>query len=196
MNQKITFKAEDLKYPTDEELRYADSQCPKFTNFGFQRQSAIKSIFDRKPVQDASIDENLFWWDLVLKNRFGSLRGAYYESLTHFRRGFKDDYKECTENEILNRLLFDSNAEVFYYFFFVTTDVIAQILNLYFSLKILETKVNFNEDLINIISEPYIKRTLQEFYDETKTARYYRNGFTHRFPTNYPDYRSKTELIE
>ncbi len=196
MNKKITFKAEDLKYPSAEEIKYADSKCPKFGNFGFEDNSLIISVLQGKPVKEASIEDNLYWWDLILTNRFGSLRGAYFDSLTHFNRGFKDYFQECSDNEIINRLLFDSNAEIFYYFFFVTADVIAQILKLYFKIDIPESKVSFNEKLIKEILDPSVKEALRKFYNDTKLARDYRNGFTHRFPMNHPDYRSKIEISD
>lgn len=195
-HKKVTFRAEDFQYPTKEEIRFADSQCPKFSNFGFEDKPALLSVFDGLPMDIAANKENLFWWDIVLTNRFGSLRGAYYDSLTHFNRGFKDDYRECSESEMINRLLFDNNAEVFYYFFFVTADVIAQILNAYFRTKIPEDKVALNETLIKRISEPKVKNAILNFRKETKIARDYRNGFTHRYPSNYPDYRTRFEIKE
>lgn len=196
MKKEITFKADDFKYPTADEIKFADSKCPKFNNFGFADNSVVISILQGQPVKEASIEDNLYWWDLLLKNRFGSLRGAYYDALTHYRRGFKDDYRECSDQDMVHRLLFDSNAEIFYYFFFVTTDVISQILNLFFQCNIHEDKVAFNNKLMKEISDLNVKQALKVFLDETRLARYFRNGFTHRFSVNYPDYRSKIETKE
>ena len=192
-HKKITLKLEDFKYPTKEEIKFADSQCPKFSNLGFKYKSGIVLAMQGITVEEASRAENLHCWDNVLLNRFGSLRGAYFDILTHYNRGFKEDYRECSEIEMVNRLLFDNNAEIFYYFFFVTVDVIAQILNLYFRLNLSEDKVAFNEKLIHKISELSTKKAIQKFLYDTKRARDYRNGFTHRFPSNYPDNRLRIE---
>ena len=121
--QTFTIKAEELKYPTKEEIRYANSHCPKFSNFDFEYKNSFFSIIDGKKIEDAAVIENLHWWDNVLLNRFGSLRGAYFDALTHYRRGFPEQHHECNDIEIVNRILFDNNAEVFYYFFFVSCDV-------------------------------------------------------------------------
>lgn len=190
-SHKVTFKAEELRYPTKEEIKYANARCPKFKNFNFESQNGLILLFNGTPIEDASALENIYWWDIVLLNRFGSLRGAYFDALTHYRRGFAQEHRNCSDSEMVNRLLFDNNAEVFYYFFFVSRDVIAQILNVYYKIGKRDEDVKFNYQFFNLIPDENVKSSLKRFHEETEMARtIIRNGFTHRFPQNYPDYRS------
>lgn len=192
--QTFTIKAEELKYPTKEEIRYANSQCPKFSNFDFEYKNSFFSIIDGKKIEDAAIIENLHWWDNVLLNRFGSLRGAYFDALTHYRRGFPDEHHKCNDIENVNRILFDNNAEVFYYFFFVSCDVIAQILRINLKLDIDEQKIHFNYEFLKKLPEDKLRETVKNFFDKIEETREYRNSFAHRFPPNYPDYRVVTGI--
>lgn len=190
--QKFIIKAEELKYPTKEEIKYANSQCPKFRNFDFEYKNSLFSVFDGKKIEDAAIIENLHWWDNVLLNRFGSLRGAYFDALTHYRRGFPEQHHKCNDIENVNRILFDNNAEVFYYFFFVSCDVIAQILKINLKLDIDEQKVHFNYGFLKKLPEGELRETIKNFFDKIEETRENRNSFAHRFPPNYPDYRVVT----
>lgn len=187
--QTIIIKAEELKYPTKEEIRYANSKCPKFSNFDFEYKNSIFSIIDGKKIEDAAIIENLHWWDNVLLNRFGSLRGAYFDALTHYRRGFQEEHHKCEGIENANRILFDTNAEVFYYFFFVSCDVIGQILRLWLKLDIDERKLYFNDGFLKKLPNGELKDAFSRFFKSTKDTKEYRHSFVHRFPPNYPDYR-------
>lgn len=192
--RKVTFKAEELKYPSKEEIKYANAKCPKFNNFNFESQNGLILLFNGTPIKDASALENIYWWDIILLNRFGSLRGAYFDALTHYRRGFAEEHHNCSDGEMVNRLLFDNNAEIFYYFFFVSCDVMAQILNEYYKIGKKDEQVKFNYQFFNLIPDENVKSALKRFYKETEVARNtIRNGFTHRFPQNYPDYRSIVE---
>lgn len=89
----ILIKAGSYRYPTKAERAYANKLFPKFKSFGFERRSVFSSfIIDKiNPVQ-AVATENLYYWDLVLVNRLGSLYFAFYTSITNFRRGIPDDY--------------------------------------------------------------------------------------------------------
>jgi hypothetical protein len=194
VKQKFVINAANLKYPTKEEIKYANSQCPKFSNFDFEYKNSLFSIFDGKKIEDAAIIENLHWWDNVLLNRFGSLRGAYFDALTHYRRGFPENHHECNDIENVNRILFDSNVEVFYYFFFVSCDVIAQILRINLKLKIDEYKLHFNNRFLKKLPEGELKKSIERFFESIKETREYRNSFAHRFPPNYPDYRVVTGI--
>lgn len=187
--QQFIIKAENLKYPTKEEIAYANSQCPKFRNFDFEYQDSLISILDGKKIEEAAVIENLHWWNNVLLNRFGSLRGAYFDALTHYRRGFPEEYHNCNDLENVNRILFDSNAEIFYYYFFVSCDVIAQILRLNLKLDIEEEKLHFNKSLLKKLPVGELRDVIKTFIVKTEMTRKYRNSFTHRFPPNYPDFR-------
>lgn len=191
--RSVVFKAEDLKYPTRDELKFADSKCPKFSNFDFKYKNELISILEGMSHDKALKGPNLFWWNIVLGNRFGSLKGAYYDALTHFRRGFAEDYHNCSDDEMVNRILFDSSVESFYYLFFVTANIIAHILNIFYTLKIEERKIDLNDNLIKKISNSNVKQILKQFLDRTSYAKDIRNHFTHKFPLNYPDYRAKYE---
>jgi hypothetical protein len=196
VKQKFVIKVENLRYPTKEEIKYANSQCPQFSNFDFKYQNSFFSILDGKKIEEAAIIENLHWWDNILLNRFGSLRGAYFDALTHYRRGFPEEHHECNDIENVNRILFDSNAEIFYYFFFVSCDVIGQILRLSLKLDINERKLHFNDVLLKKLPVGGLRDVIKTFFEKTEMTRKYRNSFTHRFPPNYPDFRVITSVKE
>lgn len=110
----------------------------------------------------------MHWWDNILLNRFGSLRGAYFNALTHYKRGFPEQNHECNDIEIVNRILFDNNAEVFYYFFFVSCDVFAQILRINLKLDVDEQKVHFNYRFLKELPPGKLRETIQNFFDKTE----------------------------
>jgi len=193
----MIINADDFKYPSKKERIEAQINLPKFDVFGFNYIDELVSIFkEKKTLHEASRSGNLYWWDNCLQNRFGKLRETFIYTITNYNRGFSDDISLCPENKIVNRISFDYYAEIFYYYFFSSRDIIAQIIRLYYSIKIEENKLHFDNALILKINDLTVKDAVIFFYKATKDASDYRNGFAHRFPLNLPDYRSIITIDE
>jgi hypothetical protein len=191
MDEYITIHSKDLKYPSAKEFNKAYKNCPKLKIFNFKHNHPLVLIVnERMPMNDASRLSNLYWWDNCLLFRLQNVRDTYVYTLTNYNRGFLDDYAKCTHIQLINHLLFNYSAEIFYYYYFSTRDIIAQILNFYYSLGIKEDKLHFNRALISKIKDQSVKNILLKFEDATKSANDYRNGFTHRYTPNLPDHRS------
>lgn len=189
--KNIIIKADDFKYPSIKEREIAQKDYPQIDFFGFEYKSEIEAILNEKmTLEEASRNANLYWWDICLRNRLGKLHDTYTYVSTNYNRGFSDDYLKCSQYEFVNRLLFDYYAEIFYYYFFSTRDIIAQILRLHFCLDIDENKLYFNYNFIKKINNPDIEDVLMIFFKAINVASDYRNGFAHRFTVNQPDYRS------
>ena len=189
MENIVIFKSNDFKYPSQDERKEAIKGYPDLECFDFEHKSGIKSILtDKMPLKEASRKENLFWWNSYLQNRLGSLQESYIYMITNYNRGFSDGYLKCHENEYINKFLFDYYAEIFYYYLFSTKDIIAQILNLYFSIDLDEEKVYVNKSFLENISGKD-KGLFKNFDKATEEAKKIRNSFAHRFSPNHPDYR-------
>ncbi len=188
--KEIIIKADDYKYPSLDERKEVIKNYPTLTSFGFKYKSGLESLInDELSFDDALKKENLYWWDNCLLNRFGTLKETYIFMLTSYKRGFNDDYSNCSHLEIVNRLQFDYFAEIFYYYFFSSRDIIAQIIRLYYKINIKENKLHFNEDFIRKINEVKVKDSSMAFLKATKVASEFRNGFAHRFTPTISDYR-------
>lgn len=184
----IYHKASDFKYPTKEERKLANSNYPKLRNFGFEYVNEIISIFDNNPMEEVHKKSSLYYWDLCLLNKLGKLSETYIFVYTNYNRGIPDSFDKMSQKEFLNRFLFDYYAEIFYYHYFSTRDIIGQVLNIFYNLKLEEDEV-FVGSLISKISDNKVKKKIIKFNNSTKKTRDYRNSFTHRFPMNHPDYR-------
>jgi hypothetical protein len=191
MEEKITLKSEDFKYPTEEERYEIQKSCPKLENFDFKYNHTLALVINNGiPVDDASRRTNLFWWDYCLINRIGNLHATYIYTLTNYNRGFSDDYDKCTHIQLINKLLFDYYAEIFYYYFFSTRDIIVQILSNFYSLDTREDKLYFNSEFINKINNISVRNAILSFEASTKDAYEYRNQFAHRYTPNIADFRT------
>jgi hypothetical protein len=191
MDEYITIHSEDLKYPSEKEFKKVLKKCPKLEIFNFAYNHALILIVnERKSLNEASRLSNLYWWDSCLQYRLEKVRDTYVYTLTNHSRGFFDDYTKCTHIQLINHFGFNYYAEIFYYFFFSTRDIIAQILNSFYSLGIKENQLHFNKAFINKIIDKNVKIILLKYEDDTIRASDYRNGFTHRFTPNLPDHRS------
>jgi hypothetical protein len=191
MKEYVTLKREDYKYPSQKEFLKHLKKCPRLEIFDFRRTHPLALIVnDRIPMNEASRLGNLYWWDNCFLYRLEKVRDSYIYTMTNYYRGFLEDYFKCTHKQLVNHFQFNYYAEIFYYYYFSTRDIIAQILNSYYLLGIKENKVLFNKLFINKILDPRVKNILIIFEEETKDSNDYRNGFTHRFTPNIPDHRS------
>lgn len=189
--ESIKLKADDFKYPSKEERKEIQKVYPKLSHFGFEDKNELISIL----IENMSFDEasrygNLHQWDTCLLNRFGRIHETYVYTLTSYNRGFFDDYSKCSHNEMVNRFMFEYYVEIFYYYFFSTRDIIAQILRLYYRIDLEENELHLNKTFIKKINDIKVKESVIKFNVATKDASEYRNSFAHRFPPNEMDYRS------
>jgi hypothetical protein len=184
-------KYEDFQYPTKKEYERIRKKISNLQNFNFNYTPVMTLILkERMPLNDASRFNNLNNWDYCLINRLAMVRDSYLYAFTNFHRGFNDDYHKCSDIQSVNHMLFDYYAEIFYYYYFSTRDIIAQILRTYYSIEIKEDKLYFNIMFINKIKDARVKSIIIKFVDSTRDTNDFRNGFTHRYTPNLPDYRS------
>ncbi len=182
------------KYPTLEERRDYAQKNKKLLRFQFESISLFNSFFNKKTDIEEIYEKNqLYYWNIVLSNRLGKLSETKLFLTTHFDRGFKERPLECKNQELVDRMLFDYFAEIFYNFFFSSLDTLAHVLNHFYNLNIEENKVSFGWILFSKINQLEIKNKLKEFNSSIKEAREFRNSFNHRFPVNHKDYRIKKE---
>jgi hypothetical protein len=121
---------------------------------------------------------------------------TYIYTLTNFSRGFSDDYPKCTNQETVNKIMFDYYAEIFYYYLVSVRDVIAQILCVkYFKSYKKEHNLKFNKEFIKKIDNSEIQELLLIFMNKTvETVNNYRNAFAHRYPPTMADYRTEISI--
>lgn len=191
MSKKI-IKPRYYKYPSLLERKNINDKIPQYERFNFKKIKVFESILSHKlSIEETNRLDNLFHWDMCLSNKFGKLKETHLFIITHSERGFNENPLSCNQREIVDRILFDYYVEIFYYYFFSTIENIAQILNIYFNLKIDEGDIYFNQSLFNKISNNQIKEQLELFYKTISDAKKIRNSFTHKFPINEKDYRTK-----
>lgn len=189
--EHVILQSKDFKYPNKEESIKFHNRCSKLEIFGFKHNHPLALIVnDRMPMKEASRISNLYWWDNCLINRFQKTCHTYVFLLTHYSRGFSDDWRENTHKQAINHIMFEYYAEVFYNYFFSSRDIIAQILCTYFSVRLKENKIYFNQTFFNSIKDQSVRSILLKFDEETKDSYEFRNSFTHRFTPNIPDHRS------
>lgn len=189
--EHVILTSKDFKYPNRAEFIKYHEKCPKLEIFGFKHNHPIKLLVnDRLSMDEAARISNLYWWDNCLINRFSKVCHTYVFLISSFHRGFSDDWRENTHKQAVNHILFEYYAEIFYYFFFSSRDIIAHILCSYFSIPFPEDKISFNQKFIDAINNQSVKDILLKFDTDTSEAEEFRNTFTHRFTPNIPDYRS------
>ena len=193
MSKKI-IRSKYHKYPTSKERKYLKEKLPNYIRFKFENVNIIESTLQlKKPLEETHKRNNLHYWNITLSNRLGKLKETHLFLLTHFDRGFQEEHLDCNDEELVDHILFDYYAEIFYYFFFSTRDTLAQVLNLYFDLNMSDFAVRF-ESVIKSMKNKEIKVLLEQFYKSTKTSNDYRNSLTHRFPINQKDYRTELKI--
>lgn len=181
----IVLKSEDYKYPTKIERDTVDNEYPKIEKFEFSNGN----IFDDKSFIESKRTHDLFWWNNCLINRFGKLCESFIFLKSNFNRGVEDNMSKCTSDNILNNVLFDYYSEIFYYYFFSTRDVIAQVINVFFRIYDKEDNLYLNKKFIDKITDNNTKNCLISFFKTTKNSSDFRNGFAHRYTPNLSDFR-------
>jgi hypothetical protein len=186
IKHSITIKSSDYKYPTTEERARVRAESRLLSPFGFEYNSEIKMLFeDNLPSEEVKRISDLYEWDMCLLNKLGKLSETNVLLRTSYQRG---QVEQIEIEKAINDYLFDYYTEIYYFYFFSARDLIAQIINVFYKLKIQDKDVDFrklvqNQDLL------FINDILTDFHTATKKTNDIRNSFTHRFPSNYPDRR-------
>jgi len=179
---------EDFKYPSKEEALGVKNEIPHLSDFGFNIRSTIHlGIEYSLTIEELFRIDNLLSWNICLQNRFGKLWQTFEYMLVHHSRGISQNYKDNSSKTLTNTLLFEYYVEIFYYFYFSSLEVLAQILNLYFHFQIKEGKVSFKK-IAN--KKTPLHTLLVDFNEKAESSNEHRNAFTHRFTPTMNDRRS------
>ena len=191
----MLLKQEDFKYPTAEEILSIKDLIPDISSFNFKKINTFQKFFAGElSLEQLHRINNLHHWDICLSNRFGKLMQTSYNALTYYKRGVSEDFKAKNSPILVNTFLFEYYAEIFYYFFFSSLDIVAQILSLYYDPLSNEKKVSFNFDFVKKYS--FNISILFETFTRLEDARECRNSFTHRFTPLMNDSRSSFDNEE
>lgn len=186
----MILKQEDFRYPTKDEISKFSKEFPRIEPFQFKRNSIIQLWIEYNLDNEQLLRiDNLSNWDICLHNRFGKLTQTFEYLFIHFNRGISENYNSESPQVIADTFLFEYYVEIFYYFYFSSLDVIAQIINLYFRLIIDEKKIDFGKIInCNIPIKPLLVKFNN--HSEIINARNNRKAFTHRYTPTMNDRRA------
>lgn len=187
---KVILKANSFKYPTEEERLRIKHKMPTIKRLTLDYQSTFVQIMNSTPYEEAVKNENVYWWNNCLDNRIGKLSQTYIYLSTHYERFQHNELNQT------DWFLFDYYLEIFYHYFFSTRDVLAQLLNIHFDLKMPEDKIFFNKTFA-LKLKPYeeqLSEAAELFIKETGEAYNFRNAFSHRFTPTLKDNRTSPIL--
>ena len=159
-------KADTFSYPTKEERAEINKEIPKIIRLEFDYKSAFMNYFETNDIHTAINEEDIYWWNLCLNNRFGKLNETFLYVITHYKRYNEFEIQE-NDNKFTEALLFDYYLEIFYYFFYSSRDVLGQFLNVLFNIKLEENKIFLNEKFTKKIPNEKIRKILDNFLTET-----------------------------
>jgi len=195
MNKKM-IKPRYFKFPSLGERKALSNAIPKYERLNFNQINAISSALNREyNFDEINRIDNLYYWNYIFSKKLFKLSETHLFLLTHYERGFKEKILECNQRELVDNILFNYFTEIFYYFFFSALETLAHILNKQHKLKFKDHKVKFNNELIEKIENESIKSIILKFNCSIENAREKRNSFTHRFPKNEKDFRTKSSVI-
>lgn len=194
MRSTRILKSESFSYPTKEERKSFNKEIPKITRLNPEYKSALINFLENKKIYDAINEEDIYWWNLCLNNRYGKLTQTYLYLLTHYNR-FKKFELEDNENKYTEDVLYDYYVEIFYYYFYSVRDIFGQLINVLYKLELNEDKIYLNKSFINKIPDNKIRVTFEEFLNSTSESyKNFRNAFNHRFTPTQKDNRAKTSI--
>lgn len=195
MNKKIILKSDTFKYPTKEERIEIGKVINQIPRFNIKYKPSIIRIMKDNRVDDAIRMEDIYWWNNCLENRLGKVEQTYVFVNTHYNRHLQSIFDNLEDNHT-DKLLLDYFIEIFYYYFFSSRDILAQLLNLFYNLKIAENKIFLNEKFVEKMSSIKTKEALYDFLKETKDSYNIRNTFNHRFTPTQMDSRAKQNIVK
>ncbi|MFD3002608.1 Cthe_2314 family HEPN domain-containing protein [Pontibacter toksunensis] len=203
----ITLKAIDFKYPTKEEKVEACKNYPEIKRFGFPEVNAFASLNDIIDSDAIGFDDkvrrnNLHYWDVCIENKLFNLFNAYINSVTHYNRGIPNKLENLEANQPINYVLFNFYLESFYSLFFSVGDVVAQLINVYYSLGFKERSlkrgdnaVSFHKVKTNMVHlNQNLYKILDDFGVATRKASNFRHNLTHAFPNNQSNHLISTTV--
>lgn len=194
MNKKIILRSESFQYPSKEERKFANKLLPKIPRFQFKYYSAFLNFLENGNINNAIVEEDIYWWNNCLHNRLGKLQETYCYVVTHYNR-ITNLNEGDNPNFNTDSLLFQYYIEIFYYYFFSTRDVLGHLLNHIFKLNVPEDKLYFNFDFVNKITDEEIKIEIINFIKKTDFSyKVYRNAFNHKFTPTQKDNRAKRSI--
>lgn len=195
MKKKIVLKSDNFTYPTKNELQAVNRQIPKIYRLDIVYKPVFMNYLKSQNIHKAIKEEDIYWWNLCLNNRFGKLEQTYGYVVTHYKRLNEYEFSN-SENVYTENFLFDYYTEIFYYYYFSSRDILGQLLNSLFEIEDDESKIYFNKTFIKKISNEKIKEDSLEFLSLTSDSyKKYRNAFNHRFTPNHIDNRAKMTTI-
>ena len=187
-------KSETFSYPTKEERREINKEIPKITRLKFDYKSAFINYLETNDIHNSINQEDIYWWNLCLSNRFGKLEKTFLYVITHYKRFNKFEIEE-NEAKFTESLLYDYYVEIFYYFFYSVRDVLGQLLNVLFYINLEENKIFLNKSFTRRIPNEKIRIIFENFLTKTASSySTYRNAFNHRFTPTQRDNRAKTTI--
>lgn len=193
MNTTLTLTADSFRYPTQEERRRIREIIPEISQFNPAYKSAIIDIIINGYADSAIRNEDIYWWCNCVNNRIGKIEETFIYVKTH---QYRVDSNNITDSVITftDRILLEYYIEIFYYYFFSFRDLLGQLLNIYFDLKIDEKGKFFNKEFMGKIKSDPIKTPLVDFLKMTHNSSNIRNSFVHRFTPTHRDLRSSVNI--
>lgn len=186
--------AESFSYPTKEERHLYKKEIPKITRLNIDYKSAFLNYIENRSINNAITEEDIYWWNLCLNNRYGKLTETYLYFLTHYNR-LKKFELEKDDNTHTEDFLYDYYTEIFYYYFYSVRDIFGQLLNVLYKLDFEDDRIFLNKSFINKIPDDNIKYIFEEFLNSTSESyKKFRNAFNHRFTPNQLDNRAKSTI--
>lgn len=189
-------RASDFKYPTLLERKKARQNRPKISHFGFKYIEEFESvIFDKKSLNETNRQKNLYSWDILLNHKLTMLNNSYINAFSNFHRGIPVQNQKYTKQNRVNKLQFDFYSETYYHFLHSSREVILQILNIYYNINLKEHDMRI-DGLKNSIPDDEIIAIIERYSLQIKKSLDIRHSFTHRYPKNLYDSRTKLERID
>lgn len=190
MKKKIILNSGSFSYPTTEERKLYSDEIPKITRLNFEYKSAFLNLVENSEVYNAINEEDIYWWNVCLNNRFGKLNETFLYLLTHYDR-FKRFDLDANENKFAEDFLYEYYVEIFYYYFFSVRDVLGQLINVLYQLGEKEDRIYLNKSFTKRIPDEKVKLFFQDFIDSTSGSyKHFRNAFNHRFTPTQKDFRA------
>lgn len=137
MRTRITLMSDSFKYPTKVEREKIRKLTPSIDRFKVEYKSATIGILKNFSVEEAIRSEDIYWWCNCFNNRLGKLTETNIFLQTHYLR-VKVEKDKDPQNIYTDKILLDYFIEIFYYYFFSARDVLGQVLNIYYDLKVEE----------------------------------------------------------
>lgn len=195
MSKSIILKANTFQYPTKEERKIIRGIIPKIKRLRVDYKPVFVEILKNEPFESVVKNEDVYWWVNCVNNRLGKLTETYVNTKTHFLR-LQENRAFESENHYTDEVLLDHYIEIFYYYYFSTRDVLAQLINVSEELENKENRIFLNAKFLDSISNKEIKNALTVFLNKTKDSYDIRNAFNHRFTPTHMDNRAKKNVIK